>query len=367
VHLHTCVTDGVFVPAAAEAAGDAPPTFVPSRPVTPADLTALTERVQRRVVRWFRLARLLDAAAGGRRGRKPMASSNSHRLPAGCRSGGPAKPWLWLRPPKAAGARDGPAAGMSARSFGGPRPAAAEAPASLPRGVCAESQAEAGRHGAGDRECRQAARGRGVAPSPSSRSPSRSMRKPPAGAGPLRTGGSHAGEGQDGFARVKPNRRRSLPLAGRPPTGASSSKCVTTATSFRRHPTSCPQSTSTASDRCRTRGYDKAARRPDSERLRADTRKTPLQGEGGRSREPLSGPGQAREAGATGSRVVHQSDDACGSAIGRAIHSRFIVAVHCNFASQPVPAVSDDHLQPHPSPPARSRKHPHHPRGGGRV
>ena len=38
------------------------------------------------------------------------------------------------------------------------RPAAAEAPASLPRGVCVESQAEAGRHGAGSREHRQAAR-----------------------------------------------------------------------------------------------------------------------------------------------------------------------------------------------------------------
>ena len=39
-----------------------------------------------------------------------MASSTSRLLPAGCRCGGPAKPWLWLRPPTAAGARDGPAA-----------------------------------------------------------------------------------------------------------------------------------------------------------------------------------------------------------------------------------------------------------------
>jgi hypothetical protein len=38
-------------------------TFLPARPVTPADLAALTERVRRRVIRWFRLARLLDAAA----------------------------------------------------------------------------------------------------------------------------------------------------------------------------------------------------------------------------------------------------------------------------------------------------------------
>jgi hypothetical protein len=63
VHLHACVTDGVFVPAAAEAGTDAPPTFLPARPVTAADLAALTERVRRRVIRWFRLARLLDAAA----------------------------------------------------------------------------------------------------------------------------------------------------------------------------------------------------------------------------------------------------------------------------------------------------------------
>ena len=63
VHLHVCATDGVFVPAAAEAACDTPPAFLPARPITPADLAALTERVRRRVLRWFRLAGLLDAAA----------------------------------------------------------------------------------------------------------------------------------------------------------------------------------------------------------------------------------------------------------------------------------------------------------------
>jgi hypothetical protein len=57
------VTDGVFVPAAAEAACAAPPAFLPVRPINQADLTSLTERVRRRVIRWFRLARLLDAAA----------------------------------------------------------------------------------------------------------------------------------------------------------------------------------------------------------------------------------------------------------------------------------------------------------------
>ena len=63
VHLHACVTDGVFMPPGAEAGSDAPPAFVPARPINQADLAALTERVRRRVIRWFRMQRLLDAAA----------------------------------------------------------------------------------------------------------------------------------------------------------------------------------------------------------------------------------------------------------------------------------------------------------------
>jgi hypothetical protein len=47
VHLHACVTDGVFMPAQEGVA------FLPARPVTPADLAALTQRVRRRFVRWF--------------------------------------------------------------------------------------------------------------------------------------------------------------------------------------------------------------------------------------------------------------------------------------------------------------------------
>ncbi len=62
VHLHACVTDGVFVPAADQAGCDAPPAFLPVRLITAADLAALTKRVRRRVIRWFRLARLLAAA-----------------------------------------------------------------------------------------------------------------------------------------------------------------------------------------------------------------------------------------------------------------------------------------------------------------
>jgi hypothetical protein len=57
------VTDGVFMPPADGAGGDTPPAFLTARPITQADLAALTERVRRRVIRWFRLAGLLDAAA----------------------------------------------------------------------------------------------------------------------------------------------------------------------------------------------------------------------------------------------------------------------------------------------------------------
>jgi hypothetical protein len=63
VHLHVCATDGVFMPAADGAACATPPAFLPARPITQADLAALTERVRRRVIRWFRMQRLLDAAA----------------------------------------------------------------------------------------------------------------------------------------------------------------------------------------------------------------------------------------------------------------------------------------------------------------
>ena len=63
VHLDACVTDGVFMPPAAGSANDAPPAFLPARPITQADLAALTERVRRRLILWFRRTQLLDAAA----------------------------------------------------------------------------------------------------------------------------------------------------------------------------------------------------------------------------------------------------------------------------------------------------------------
>jgi hypothetical protein len=106
VHLHACVTDGLFMPVQEGVA------FLPARPVTPADLLTLTERVRTRLVRWFFRHGLLDAEA-----------------------------------------------------------AATQASPPLPRGVCAESPAPPRRHGAGHRQCDRSGRRRIVSPSPSGRGP----------------------------------------------------------------------------------------------------------------------------------------------------------------------------------------------------
>ena len=63
-------------------------------------------------------------------------------------------------------------------------------------------------------------------------------------------------------------------------------------------------------------GIDEAARRPDSERLRVDARKTPRQGGIQAFRELLFG---GRKTGARGSRAAHQPGNASGRAIDRAI------------------------------------------------
>jgi hypothetical protein len=63
VHLHACVTDGVFTPPAAGAANDAPPVFLPARPITQADLAAVTEKVRRRLIRWFKRQEFINAEA----------------------------------------------------------------------------------------------------------------------------------------------------------------------------------------------------------------------------------------------------------------------------------------------------------------
>jgi len=60
-HLHAAVTDGVFLPG--PHGPDGPPAFLPTRPLTAADLTALTERVRRRVIAFFKRQGFLDAHA----------------------------------------------------------------------------------------------------------------------------------------------------------------------------------------------------------------------------------------------------------------------------------------------------------------
>jgi hypothetical protein len=44
VHLHACMTDGVYVPAADHAGCDAPPRFLPARPVAAAEAPASLPR-----------------------------------------------------------------------------------------------------------------------------------------------------------------------------------------------------------------------------------------------------------------------------------------------------------------------------------
>ena len=88
------------------------------------------------------------------------------------------------------------------------------------------------------------------------------------------------------------NLRPSLPPVARRSTGASSCRSTTIAKRFRCRPSSCPRSTSTASDRCQTPGHDRAPRPPDSERLCAQARKTPLQrGKAGGQGNAWCGPG----------------------------------------------------------------------------
>jgi hypothetical protein len=63
VHLHACITDGVFAHIATSDQADAGVAFLPCRPITPADLEALTERVRRRLIRWYKRRGFLDAEA----------------------------------------------------------------------------------------------------------------------------------------------------------------------------------------------------------------------------------------------------------------------------------------------------------------
>ena len=63
VHIHACVTDGVFEASGTGDTTDGGIRFIPAHPLTPGDFEALTERVRRRLIRWFRRQGILDAEA----------------------------------------------------------------------------------------------------------------------------------------------------------------------------------------------------------------------------------------------------------------------------------------------------------------
>jgi len=148
--------------------------------------------------------------------------------------------------------------------------------------------------------------------------PSRGRGRRPAGAGSLRTGGSQAGKGHDGFACVKQHRRRSRPLAGRPPTGASSCRRMTTATSFNRHPTSCPRSTST---RCEADATSRLMPRS-GEGLRRARKTDHFEACRSLGFPATTSPARTRQRPAWAHmrpHATHRPDNGCESAIDRAI------------------------------------------------
>ena len=305
------------LPAADGAGCGAPPVFVPARPITPADLAVLTERVRRRVIRWFRRAGLLDAAAAA----DMLAWENSgfsvdasvritlldRDVPSYVRSLEHLLRYC-ARPPFAL---------ERLSVIRGPDGRIARIRYVLPRHKAA-SWVGPGRTRKSTRPGTSGVvelspfefldRLADLVPPPRKHrhryhgvfAPNHKLRRAvtalaSGNIGKQRdaaTGGqADAGHAAGGCcdANQKP---RSHPPAARRPTGASSCRSMTTATSSNRRPTSYPRSTSTASDRRRTPGHDKAQRPPDSERLRADTGKTPLQG----GRGPI--PGTAFRAGA---------------------------------------------------------------------
>ena len=364
------------MPPADEAGCDAPPAFLPARPITQADLAALTERVRRRVIRWFRLTRLLDAAAAA----DILAWENSgfsvdasvritlidRDVPSYFRSlehllrycarppfalerlsviRGPDgqiariryvlprhKAANWVRPgrkstrPGATGVVElspfefldrladlvppprkhrhryhgvfapnhrlrRAVTALAIGNIAKPHDAVAGGHAGdgHATGGCCDTQARPRSHDTsriawaklmarvGEEfplECPSVRRRhpaqRDGRQEPAHFEPEVRKRRRPGWLRPREVSPSHTSANRS-------SRRPSRRPGARPPTGASSCRSMTTATSFKRRPTSCPRSTSTASERCRTPGHDKAPRPPDSERLCADTRKTPLQ------------------------------------------------------------------------------------------
>ena len=110
---------------------------------------------------------------------------------------------------------------------------------------------------------------------------------------------------------LRPSRRP----GDRPPTGVSSCRSTTTATSCKPRPTNYTRSIFTASESCPTRAAE-APGMANSDTVRDDTRKTPPQGDPQRLGEP---PPNSQNAQSRCSRAVRQPGERCGSAIDRAI------------------------------------------------
>ena len=123
--------------------------------------------------------------------------------------------------------------------------------------------------------------------------------------GPLPPSRSRGRSGNS--SRILANRsshHRCHPLVDRPPTGVSSCRSMTIATSFKPRPTNCPRSTSTASERCRTRPTHVGKLRTGTRS--AHTREKRHRRGCGAFRENRSGrPGRSSR----GSRVAHRPED----------------------------------------------------------
>ena len=123
-----------------------------------------------------------------------------------------------------------------------------------------------------------------------------------------------------GFLAERPANRSSrlpsLPPAARPPTGASSRSRTTIGRSFKRRPTSCPRSTSTASERCRTRGI----KAPDGRPVRRSAPRREKRHSGGSAGVPGPAawlPENAAPASPAAHRLGNACRHGCGSAIDR--------------------------------------------------
>ena len=101
------------------------------------------------------------------------------------------------------------------------------------------------------------------------------------------------------------SRHQSQPRGALRPTGTSSFRPRTTAMSFKPRPTSCPRSTSTASERYRPQAAE-APGTANWDAVCADARKTPPQGDARRFGEPSP---DGRHAQSRCSRTVRQPED----------------------------------------------------------